>query len=424
MGRKLTCASREWVLEACKKGDLGVLEAASFEDDVVLGVDKFGSTGLHWACGSGHLTVASFLIKKGMDPNCRQRCANRRTPLHFAARNGHLDVVMFLVEDCGCDPDALAEADVTPFQLAAWQLRLKVMEYLAPRIDLLRPNAFECYASHWVSLAPHSANILTVAKWLKDKCGPQVWHIRNAQGHTPLHKAAFAGHQDLCEWLRDECSCLDDRADDHGNFAADLAREAGQIHLAKWLSQHCAPSRDQDLETLGLTSSSSQDANSLRRAFYSVALKVHPDKTSHHTAEAFHKARAAYARLAGIESASNANPLRDPQNLKLLLAGGDDDSHNCDDDDFFQARLAVILLEQPKGLQLSQLKKRYRRTWQQELPLSTLSLVDFVKTKASQIASVHYDPNKNQITLHSRLDRHDLCSRLLLRHQQHDADKS
>ena len=95
--------------------------------------------------------------------------------LHFAARNGRLGACRCLIEACGGACDPLADAEVTPFQLAAWQLQLEVLEYLAGAgADPARVNGFGCTSAHWVMLAPEAraadvAHHLRVAVWLEAK---------------------------------------------------------------------------------------------------------------------------------------------------------------------------------------------------------------------------------------------------------------
>jgi len=62
--------------------------------------------------------------------------------------------------------------------------------------------------------------------------------ITNNQGHNALHKAAYGGHRELCEWLQ-EVVHLDRRAgitDARGQTPVDLALKAGHEELAAWLS--------------------------------------------------------------------------------------------------------------------------------------------------------------------------------------------
>lgn len=54
---------------------------------------------------------------------------------------------------------------------------------------------------------------------------------RNNQGHTPLHKAAFSGHECFCRWLVETVGLLDAHPDESGNYAADLA-EMGELSIA------------------------------------------------------------------------------------------------------------------------------------------------------------------------------------------------
>jgi hypothetical protein len=58
-------------------------------------------TPLHLAAHHGHKDLASFLLRKGADPNARD--AAGRTPLDRAASQGHPDVVELLSEKKG-DP--------------------------------------------------------------------------------------------------------------------------------------------------------------------------------------------------------------------------------------------------------------------------------------------------------------------------------
>lgn len=423
------------VIEMARGGRLKELRDMC-HDNLLSAVDKYGSNALHWACGSGHVEVARFFIDEvGFDPNGRQLCQHARTPLHFASRNGHLEVCRSLVEEWGAEADALAEAGVTPFQLAAWQLRESVLRYLAEKCDVNRPNVFECVASHWVALAPktHSFQeeslLLRVARYVREVCGEDVWMARNAQGHRPLHKAAFSGHKVLCEWLCAEFGCVDDVADDHGNFAADLAVEGGHDRLAAWLRATAAPA--DDLKVLGLEGGES--FQEIRAAYHRAALASHPDaaRNAHARAESFDRVRTAYARLTGgsDESASH-NPLRDADRFRAILMSssiGESFAGQAPGD--FETRLAVILLEQPNGLSLSQLKKRYHRTWHVDIPsprdLGCRNLAHMLRTKAHRVATVVETPESTDLKVFSILDKAEATTLLIETDMgQHGSDQS
>ena len=198
-------------LTAAKTGDLVALAAAS--DKTLRAVDAYGSNALHWAAGRGHLALVRHLVgDRGMDasfpanpPRRRDAPTTRgRTALHYAARNGHLDVVEYLVERPDVDADARAEGGVSPAQLACWRNEFEVVRRLvAAGVDVSQKNDAGCGFAHWLACAPRDAGDLRpLAAWLAARLGPAALAVEpNGHGHTCLHKAAFAGHFDLCAYL-------------------------------------------------------------------------------------------------------------------------------------------------------------------------------------------------------------------------------
>jgi len=131
------------------------------------------------------------------------------------------------------------------------------------------------------------------------------WRLPQRQGHTPLHKAAWGGHQELCAWLFRAQGVWDDARDAGGNFAGDIAEMAGHSALARWLRRECSLSRRKALSILGFSASETVTTNSefpkdlvaycsscasvsdapgrlpdklLRAAFLERCRRVHPDK--------------------------------------------------------------------------------------------------------------------------------------------------
>ena len=198
-------------LTAAKTGDLAALAAAS--NKTLRAVDAYGSNALHWAAGRGHLALVRHLVEdRGMDasfpanpPRRRDAPTTRgRTALHYAARNGHLDVVEYLVKRPDVDADARAEGGVSPAQLACWRNEFDVVKRLvAAGVDVSQKNDAGCGFAHWLACAPRDAGDLRpLAAWLAARLGPAALAVEpNGHGHTCLHKAAFAGHFDLCAYL-------------------------------------------------------------------------------------------------------------------------------------------------------------------------------------------------------------------------------
>ena len=355
MVRKKTTPQHADVLDAAKTGDRAFL--AGNEDRLLAAVDAHGCTALHWAAGSGHIECVKYLVSQNLDPSQKQT-TNGRTPLHYAARNGRVDVCRLLIEDYQVEADALADADVTPFQLACWQVQEEVMRYLASRndVDCGRVNDFGCSALHWIALAPHNVNVdahLRCCAWLEELIGGD-WSLTNSQGHEPLHKAAFSGHLHMCAWLV-EVKNRREVPDGHGNYAADLAREGGHDNVAQYLATTAAPDREKlaaKLSKLSGTRVDANDAASLTKAFRQAALRHHPDKAG--DAAIFDECVQTYRRLVdGVPG----NPLRDPDRIGSLLGSSSSKFAR------FEAKLLVVLLEQPSGLALGSLKKRYQRAF-------------------------------------------------------------
>ena len=232
------------------------------------------------------------------------------------------------------------------------------MRYLASRhdVDCGRVNDFGCSALHWIALAPRTVEEevhLRCCAWLEEVIEGD-WSLTNSQGHEPLHKAAFSGHLHMVEWLV-EVKGRREVADGHGNYAADLARESGHDNVAHYLATTAAPDREElsaKLAKLSGTEVDANDAASLTRAFRQAALRHHPDKEG--DACIFDDCVQTYRKLVdGVPG----NPLRDPEKIGMLLGASSSKFAR------FEAKLLVVLLEQPTGLALGSLKKRYQRAF-------------------------------------------------------------
>jgi len=245
-------------------------------------------------------------------------------------------------------------------------------------VDPTQVNEFDCGAVHWIGICPQTrctdatgADLLPLAIWLAKQPGIDFYK-RQRQGHTPMHKAAWGGHLALLRYLRDEHGLLDDIQDYAGNYAADLADMANTERHAKaalFLRQECNSSRAQSCAVLGLpVHSTMQD---IRRAYLNKAREVHPDRQRHNAeTNHFDKIRKAYEHL--TKEGGNGKQSNPSHSLHLMLeltksSGSNDlqtEGADDDDNDFFKARLLAVLLEYgDKGLDLSNVKKKWNQVW-------------------------------------------------------------
>lgn len=336
-----------------------------------------GCTALHWAAGANQQSVMAYLLEERsvpVDIKATKKAKNR-TPLHYAARNGCLEAARLLIAR-GADVDARAKHGVSPFQLAVWQNHLPICRYFVEDhgVDASQLNDFDCGAVHWIGLCPikqadgpdgcEGENLFSMVQWLATL--PAVdFTVRQRQGHSALHKAAWGGHVALLRWLRNECGLWDDSQDYAGNYAADLADMANDERhekVARFLRRECSSARQKSCSTLGVTINSSDEE--IRQAYLAKAKELHPDRSTIDVGgDDFDEIRRAYDHLtkeAGI--GKQANPAH---SLKLMLEfSGASKSEELDEGDCFKARLLAVLLEYgDKGLDLSNVGKKWTQVW-------------------------------------------------------------
>jgi hypothetical protein len=284
-------------------------------------------------------------------------------------------VVHVLVGELGASVDTRAKHGVSPFQLSVWQNRLDICQVLVEEqgVDPAQVNDFDCGAIHWIGLCPSNLAdgpncegelLLPLAKWLLTLPGVD-FSIHQRQGHSAMHKAAWGGHVALLRWLRDEIGLLDEAQDFAGNYAADLADMANDerhTKVAEYLRRECSSARAQSCAVLGVSIES--NADEVRKAYLVKAKQLHPDRLSEDTdAHYFDQVKQAYEHLtkeSGVGKQSNP-----AHSLKLMLeVRGGDEKRELEEEDFFKARLIAVLLEYgDKGLDLSNVRRKWNQVW-------------------------------------------------------------
>jgi curved DNA-binding protein CbpA len=404
------------ILEAAAEGNRSALESETVSNHTLrTAICHSGCSALHWAAGCNQIAVVEYLVlqrKLAVDLPAVKKSRDR-TPLHYAGRNGCLEAAQWLVAH-GAHPNARAKHGVTPFQLAVWQNRLEICQWLVSehKVDPAQVNDFDCGAVHWLGICPHTntnnananVDLIPLAEWLAQQPGV-TFHSKQRQGHTPLHKAAWGGHLSLIQWLHTEQDLWDDAPDDAGNYAADLADMAHTPHhtnIAQYLRHHCSRARANSCVVLGVEASAS--LAEIRKAYLHRARRVHPDHHHHHPGneeptnigfDALHKA---YRHL--MDEGGRGNQANPAHSLKLMLQVSGQDTLQ-DDDSCFKARLIAVLLEYgDKGLDLSNVKKKWKQVWptaafpeydNDEGTAKRVSLSEFLVNKAGDVVAIVRD---------------------------------
>jgi hypothetical protein len=266
--------------------------------------------------------------------------------------------------------------------------------------------------------------LLPLAQWLAEQ--PAVdYTARQRQGHSALHKAAWGGHLALVGYLHETQGLWDDMQDEAGNYAADLcdmANTARHAQVATYLRNHCSRERAESCDVLGVTEGAS-DAE-IRQAYRSAARKYHPDKCASTPPSSssidFDAIVKAYQHLTLQQGrGSQSNPAH---SLKLMLqqvsSSSSSSSSSSDaastlsvvaeekDDDCFKARLVAVLLEYgDRGLDLSNLKKKWQQVWPDTaFPVQrSTSLSKWIRQKVGDMDSVDLQADdKGSLRLYAR----------------------
>ncbi|GKY90869.1 hypothetical protein MPSEU_000059700 [Mayamaea pseudoterrestris] len=405
------------LLQAAADGDLTLLKSVS-KSLLHQARCTSGCSVLHYAAGNNHFKIIDYLICEqefDVDIIATGRKAFGRTPLHYACRNGHLRAVKRLVTTHHADVDAYAKHKVSPLQLAVWRNHLSVCKYLVDdcNVDPLQKNEFDCGLIHWLASAPveragcDGANLIDTARWL----------------------ARF------CKYLHNEQHLWDDVPDCAGNFAADLATMANtpqHAQVAKYLRMHCSKQRVESCRILGLSLESAGDKVALQKAFRKAAKQCHPDRRralveqdgsierNGPSSDEFHLVAKAYRHLANENgNGTQANPAHSLKLMLLHVSGKDDAQYEKHlqqhDDTCFKTRLIAVLMEYgTQGLDLSNVKKKWKQVWPDTCfpkPLNgkPMALSAYILKHAGDVVALRTD-DKGCLRVHAKM----IHQRLLL----------
>ncbi len=182
--------------QAISKGDIARLKSLLDEHPEKLNA-KFAPyrwSLLHAAAQAGHLEIVDYLLRRGLDPNYRERGDNTY-PMHWAAAGGHLEVVKRLADAGG---DVVGEGDDHAGGVIGWascwegcddEAHRSVVDFLISRGA--RHHVFSAIA---MNLGDEVRRIVR-----EDPAALNQRQSRNENHRTPLH---FAVHMNRPEMAR------------------------------------------------------------------------------------------------------------------------------------------------------------------------------------------------------------------------------
>ena len=400
-----------------------------------------GCTALHWGSGNGHGHVVDYLLRPLEDnrqkPLFYVDCpavgkSQGRTALHYACRNGHDHMVRKLVEEYGADADVKARHSVTPLQLAVWQSRVSIARYLVEtcKVDPKQTNDFECGLVHWLGLAPRGSPVVEMAKWLHEDLALPMQDVVQRQLHSPLHKAAWGGHLDLCCYLHEIVGLWDDRPDAAGNYAVDLARMAQhETKLIDYLQRVASRTTLAACQLLQVPLNIHERGLATIQKSYRLAIRAcHPDgkekrrrqwteccksnarfeQEEQRLVDYFQSLTLAYRHLIACVTNDNDNEklLQDhaTHELPLLLTRDGTMPTQAVNNDCFEARLLKVVDQNRSGLDISNLLKKWKQVWPGvDFPTrNRASLHQWLMQEASHVVTIRAD-DKGILRLYPRL---------------------
>jgi ankyrin repeat protein len=205
------------------------------------------------AAASGDAPSLRRLLAR--DPNLH-RAEYWYTPaIHFSVREGHLEATRVLL-DAGADPDAtvLGEDPVTVARDRGHEAVARLLEEVRAR----RRRAVPADADHPIHVAAEAGALASVRALLDAE--PQLVHLSDRAGGTPLHRAVAASAREVVVLL------LDRGADIHALHGAGPGSESGYaaadfqpIDLALWSGPFWGVRGDIETARLLLTRGAAHD---------------------------------------------------------------------------------------------------------------------------------------------------------------------
>src|SRR2546425_343290 len=183
------------IRDAAGKGDLAKVQALLKQNpDLVFSKDDHGNTPLHLAAVKGHKDIAELLLAKHADVNAKENHGN--TPLHWAAVKGYKEMAELLLAN-KAKVNTKDNNGRTPLHWAAVKGYKDMAELLLANKANVNAKTYKEGATplYWAVFSDHKD---VAALLLANKADVNA---KDNNSNTPLNLAAFNDHKDVAELL-------------------------------------------------------------------------------------------------------------------------------------------------------------------------------------------------------------------------------
>lgn len=189
------------------------------------------TTPLEEAAASGNLHIVELLIRRGADPNHRDR--DGWSAIHWAAEEGHQEIVSFLLNH-GANPNAVSSYGTSPLHCAANGGNPAIVSLLlnTGAIDPLKSTCHGWTALHHATFMGHSHIVKAL---LQDDRVRSTASLQDNHGWSVLHLAIHSRDLDTVRILLDESIIQDPRTlvDESGLTAEEWLDRGPTSHSQK-----------------------------------------------------------------------------------------------------------------------------------------------------------------------------------------------
>jgi len=187
-------------------------------------LDSGGYTCVHWAAKAGNVAILQTLHINGAKLNTPSKSEHSMMPLHWAASDGKLGAIKYLL-DHNVSINVQDGNGCTPVVIAAQhEQHNTVVLFLKNGADMNLRDSNGDTALHWAAYKGFSE----LVGLLSHTC-PGAVDAADDYGQAPLHLAALRGNVDALEYLVIDCKAEMTKKDKNGLTPLDLAVKKNQL---------------------------------------------------------------------------------------------------------------------------------------------------------------------------------------------------